>query len=142
MPHSLPRQLSADSAAVNEPQKPPFKPIYLVNDLASADKNVCPTLHQLANRLSPRLNQVLRPAPEIKFARLQIEAGFCVERGKYLLKLDRPLDRMLGVFVRGADDLTRRHSAAGEHGCVGLRPVIAAVPVVQPRCATKLAPYD
>ena len=99
-------------------------------------------LHQFANRLDAGLDEVLRPAAEVELAGVEVEARFGVERGKDFLELDRAIDGVLGVLVRRADDLAGLHAAAGEDGAVRLRPVIAAVLVVEPRRAAELAPDD
>ena len=92
-------------------------------------------------RLDARIHGGPRRAALVEDAEhLAVQSCTTVKRGKDLLELHGTIRRVFAIAVGLADHLAGLHTASGQHGATHLRPVIAAVVLVDLGRTAKLAP--
>src|SRR4051812_12588937 len=82
-------------------------------------------LQQLFDRLAAAENGG-RAAGEVDERGMRVNAEMAVDGGQQVLRGQWPLDRVLRLRGRRADELPRLPAAAGDEGGLGLRPVVAS----------------
>src|SRR5512134_3394339 len=83
--------------------------------------------NQLAHRLHPAIDKVVRPAGVIGDRRaIRINAEIVIERREDFLEMHGPIFGALGKTIRRTDHLPRAHSSTGKQSTRDLRPMIAA----------------
>src|SRR4051794_29427014 len=99
-------------------------------------------LNQLVYRLVS-FEEKLGTAAVVRDRRIfHVDAELVIQRGEYVLVMDRPVVRHFAQPVRGTDDLAHTHTAAGEEGARSLRPMITAAAGVDARRTPEFTPSD
>src|SRR5262245_41849895 len=100
-------------------------------------------LYQLCD-LFAMIEQILRPAGEVRPRRRRADAEHAVEGGKHVRGGEGSTGSAFAPWVGGADDLAHLQTAAGDEGAAGTRPVTATVgrDVANARLPAELAPDD